>query len=384
MNGAPNMEIKFPYLHEETDRYGNVRIYVRRMRRRIRIRGVPGSPAFMTAYHAAVADLAPMARAREDAPDAISGTFGGLAADYFNSAEFKGLDRKSQATRRQIITRCLLEPLNHQDDQTPMAEVPISVFGLKHVRVLRDRKAETPGAANNRLKYLSAMFGWALEAHYDGVTGNPVRDVKSIDYATEGFHTWSREEVAQYMQRHPIGTKAHLALGLLLFTGARRGDVVTFGRQHVKDGWLRYVPRKTRHKRARLSEKPILPVLAEIIKASPTGDMTFLVTARGLAFTANGFGGWFRDRCDEAGLPQCSAHGLKKAGAVIAAENGATVPQLQALFDWDTIGQAQTYIEKANRRTMARDAMPLINLSHSAAYPSESATGVAGAKKTDT
>jgi hypothetical protein len=53
-----------------------------------------------------------------------------------------------------------------------------------------------------------------------------------------------------------------------------------------------------------------------------TGDLTFLVTKHGKPFTANGFGNWFRDRCDEARLPQCSAHGLRKAGATIAAENG--------------------------------------------------------------
>jgi hypothetical protein len=87
----------------------------------------------------------------------------------------------------------------------------------------------------------------------------------------------------------------------------RRGDVVTLGRQHVKDGWLRMVPKKTRHKRLEPSEKPILPVLADVIGRSPTGDLTYLVTEYGKPFTASGFGNWFRARCDEAGLPHCSA-----------------------------------------------------------------------------
>ena len=63
--------------------------------------------------------------------------------------------------------------------------------------------------------------------------------------------------------------------------------------------------------------------------------MTFLQTEYGKPFTEAGFGNWFRDRCDEAGLPQCTAHGLKKASATIAAENGATTRQLMAMFDWD-------------------------------------------------
>jgi hypothetical protein len=32
------------------------------------------------------------------------------------------------------------------------------------------------------------------------------------------------------------------------------------------------------------------------------------MTEYGKPFTAQGFGLWFRARCDEAGLPQCSAH----------------------------------------------------------------------------
>ena len=52
--------------------------------------------------------------------------------------------------------------------------------------------------------------------------------------------------------------------------------------------------------------------------------MTFLMTEWGKPFTSNGFGNWFRDQCNDAGLSQCSAHGLRKARATILAERGAT------------------------------------------------------------
>jgi integrase len=52
-------------------------------------------------------------------------------------------------------------------------------------------------------------------------------------------HTlFSMEElIAQVIdeERHATGTKARLAYSLLLFTGARRSDVVRLGRQHVRD-----------------------------------------------------------------------------------------------------------------------------------------------------
>lgn len=225
------------------------------------------------------------------------------------------------------------------------------------IKWLRDLKAKTPGAANNRRKYLSAMFGWAVEAGH--MATNPVRDVRRIRYASEGFYTWSVEDVRKFEMVHRVGTKARLALSLLLYTGVRRGDLVCLGRQHVRDGWLRFVPRKTRYKRHSLSEKPILPELAAIIAQSPTGDLTFLVTEYGKPFTAAGFGNWFADRCDEAGV-KGRAHGLRKAGATLAAENGATVHQLMAIFDWTTIAQAQKYIEAVNRKRMAGEGMALL------------------------
>lgn len=45
---------------------------------------------------------------------------------------------------------------------------------------------------------------------------------------------------------------------------------------------------------------------------------------RDLALFNLAIGNKMREWCDEAGLPQCSAHGLRKAGAAIAAERGAT------------------------------------------------------------
>ena len=56
------------------------------------------------------------------------------------------------------------------------------------------------------------------------------------------------------------------------------------------------------------------------------------------------------------------AHGLKKAGATIAAENGATDRQMMAMFDWDTPAMAWVYTKAAEQKRLAGDAMFLISL----------------------
>ena len=55
---------------------------------------------------------------------------------------------------------------------------------------------------------------------------------------SEGYHAWTDDKVAQFGARHPVGSRARLALALVLYTGQRRSDVLQLGRQHLKDGWL--------------------------------------------------------------------------------------------------------------------------------------------------
>ena len=75
------------------------------------------------------------------------------------------------------------------------------------------------------------------------------------------------------------------------------------------------------------------------------------------ADTVAGFGNWFRDRCNEAGLPQCSAHGLRKAAATVAAENGATAHELMSIFGWLSLEEAQRYTRSADRKHLAQRGM---------------------------
>ncbi len=285
------------------------------------------------------------------------GTYRWLCTQYFASAEFRLLDPRTQYVRRRVLETTFEEPIAPNATEI-FADFPLRRMTAKAIKVLRDRKAGLPEAANNRVKAIRAVFSWGLENEH--VTANPTRDVKRFTKATSGYHSWSVEEVEQFERRHPIGSKARLALALLVYTGVRRSDVVLLGRQHVRDGWLKFTAHKNRNRRPVTIELPILSALQETIDASPTGDLTYLVTAYGKPFTANGFGGWFRDRCNEAGLAHCSAHGLRKAGATIAAENGATAHELMSIFGWLTMKEAEHYTQAARRKVLARNATRLL------------------------
>lgn len=353
-----------PFISTEPDRHGNIRIYVRKYGRRIRLREAPGTPEFARAYATALERLDAPVEALQERPARVeptANTFGWLALRYYASPKFQSLNPISQRTRQLIIDGCLRESIPTKDEMRLATECPLKSLSAGKVRHIIELKIAHPGAANNRRKYLSSLFRWAISSQL--MANNPCRDVEKQQYATDGFHAWTASELIAFENRHPIGSKARLAMSLLLYLGVRKGDVVRLSNSMVsgEPKLIKFIPNKTRHRRRIESVKPILPILESILAQSPTGSSTFLETDFGKPFTANGFGNWFRKRCDEAGLPQCSAHGLRKLGATRCAENGATEWQIAALFDWSNPAQAAVYTRNASRQKLAAGAAKFLN-----------------------
>jgi integrase len=221
---------------------------------------------------------------------------------------------------------------------------------------------DEPDAANNRLKRLRTIFAWAIKKRkLTGVMENPAVGVERLrPHRVGGFPVWTAADVEKFEARHPIGSKARLALGILLYTGVRRSDLVRLGRQHVRNGEITFRPHKGRRRSAQTITLPILPDLQRMLDAGPTGALTFLVTEYGRPFSDAGFTNWFRRRCNEAGLPNLSAHGLRKEAATRMADAGASTHQLQAVFGWMTLEQAENYTRGANNKRLASAGAQLL------------------------
>jgi integrase len=90
---------------------------------------------------------------------------------------------------------------------------------------------------------------------------------------------------------------------------------------------------------------------------TPTGERTFLVTARGKALVPNSLSNIFRAWCNEAGCPDVSAHGLRKACARRLADIGCTTHEIQAIAGHASLAEVERYTKAANRRRLAKSAM---------------------------
>ena len=323
-----------PYLRFERTRHGKIVWYVRKDDGpRIRIRGEYGTAEFMAAYDVALRGET------SSAPKVASGTLAWLIEQYQESGDWAKLSPASQSQRRNIFKVVC---------KTAGAK-PYTSVTRQAIVAGRDRRKETPFAANDFLKAMRGLFAWATP---DYVKVNPTDGVEGLGHATAGFHVWCEDEVAAFEARWPIGTRERMALAILLYTGLRRGDAARLGRQHVKNGTITLRTEKT----GAVVTLPILPQLAEVIDATKTGDMAFVSTMAGGAMTKESFGNWFRDACRAAGVPG-TAHGLRKLGATRAANNGATEAELEALFGWRGGRMASLYTRNANRAKLARGAV---------------------------
>ncbi|MGU3408215.1 tyrosine-type recombinase/integrase [Methylobacterium brachiatum] len=100
----------------------------------------------------------------------------------------------------------------------------------------------------------------------------------------------------------------------------------------------------------------MFPDLAEAIAALPSSHLTFLVTDYGKPFSVAGFGNRFREWCDQAGLPHCSAHGLRKATASRLAKRGCTPHEIMAVTGHQTLEEVERYTREAQRAGLADSA----------------------------
>ncbi|MHA6731795.1 tyrosine-type recombinase/integrase [Devosia sp. A369] len=359
---------KIKGLVKDTDRHGNARYYFRRAGQpKVRIRSTYGTPEFREEVRCAELGIpfagidAPKPIAPRS-PAAKSGSLKWLSLEYarrnkatWSAGYFDLIDR--------VLTEICLET-NLSTSGAPNGDLTYSGMQLKHVAQLRDEKSDLPHAANRRIKTLSAMFTWAIGAGL--AKHNPAKDCPKVKTSGDGFHTWTLDEIAKYRYRHAVGSKHDLALRLFLMTGLRKSDVAILGRQHIYDGpdgrRIRITPGKTKSSSRVVVDIPLLPSLAEAVDRVPKTQMTFLVSARGKPHSPAMLGNLMREWCDQAELPHCSAHGLRKAGAVIAAEAGATSQQLQAIFGWTTSEQADHYTKAANRKKLATDGAKLLTM----------------------
>lgn len=294
----------------------------------------------MDSYRAAVKEF----EQRPSTPaKAKAGTINALASEYRSSLPYLNLRDSTKKTYSGEIDRFCTEH----------GEKRIAKLGKRHIlKMMADKMQDGgPHAANNRLRIIRQFVKCALDL--DWIVADPTIGISKIPVKSDGFHTWTEAEIKRFQKRWPLGTKEHLAFALLLYTGQRRGDMVRMGRQHRSDDEITVRQEKTRKKLT----IALHPNLKEVLDGMPLDNLTYLVTSFGKPFSAAGFGNWFRERCDAAGLPHCTAHGLRKSAATRLADVGCSALEIQSITGHESLAELEKYVKAANQKRLARAAI---------------------------
>jgi integrase len=323
-----------PHLHRETNRHGNVVWYVRLGKGpRVRIKAIYGTPEFEMAYQAAINGESPQATGK-----AAKGSLEWLWMLYRQTGAWTDL---SMATRRQREN--IMHGVLKTGGNKPLSSITGSA--IKHGI---DRRK--PFAARHFVDTMRGLYKWAVAAEH--VTSDPTAGKAVAKPKTKGFPVWTEEDLEQFERRWPIGTRERVMFDVYLYTGLRRGDAAKLGKQHIRNGVITIDTEKTGTR----VTIPVLPELAETIAAGPTGELSIIASKKGQPIRKEVLGNLFREACRAAGINK-SAHGIRKAAATRAANNGATVATLEAIFGWEGGQMAALYTRAADRKALAAEHM---------------------------
>lgn len=330
--------IHLPYIQAFRDRHGKMRYYFRRHGRRVALPGLPGSEPFLAAYQRALKDFVDAAPAVRKGVK--SGSFDALAHLYFSSPHFLSLEQVTQRNYRAIIER-----FNQSHGHRLVAEMR-----REHVDKIIGAMADRPGAATTLLKRLRTLTRYAMEIGW--ISKDPTAGAKG--FRSNEFHTWTEDEIAQFEERWPTGSKQRLAYALLLYTGQRGSDVHRMTWSDIAGLTIRVSQQKT-------GEKLIIPIHPELqteLALAPKNAAAIIATEYGKPFTVKGFQNFMADSIRAAGLPErCKAHGLRKAAARRLAEAGCTAKQIAAITGHRTLAEVERYTRAADQERLAMQAI---------------------------
>ncbi|MET3559886.1 integrase [Bartonella japonica] len=333
-----------PHLVRERTRHGKIIWYVRIDHgQRIRVRGTYGTQEFVDDYKRAISELQGLIPHKSKPSKLVEGSFAWLLKQYFNSIDWFSLAKTTQRQKELILMKIC----------DSVGNIPYQAIEKKHIIAGVERRKETPASARNFLKALNSLFKWAIEQGL--LEDNPALGIKRPPLKNkEGFPAWTEEDIEKYYKQWTHGTHERVWIDVLLYTGLRRGDAIRIGWKDIKDDIIHLKTEKSKFQTDVFL--PILPELAKTLKIGPIGDETFICGKGGKKLTKESFGNLFRKACNEANIKK-SAHGLRKLAATRAANSGATLSQMKALFGWTEDKMASLYTQSADRKKLAIEAI---------------------------
>lgn len=306
-------------------------------------------------------------------------TLGELIGLYKQSPEFAGLAPETRRTYDLVFQKTI---------DLDLEDLPLSVLedrGSPIIIRIRDRVFRESGwwLANYSIAVLRLLLSWAKP--YGHMRTNPAMGVPRLKRPKNMARlnrAWSMAEVQAVLEEAKLrelwGVRAAIALGLLRLS---RTDIVKFP-------WSAFNGLEidtSRNKTGVSLWKPCPTFALDVLQTTPrtyklgrrrkarTGivereAITVVANQFGEAYTGAGLSASFRKVTasllrDGKVQPGLTLHGLGHTVGKWLAESGSTTKQIQAFLGHGSPAASEFYLRHANQKTLARDAVALLERS---------------------
>lgn len=352
-----DLTTKLPrHVQRMVDRHGHVRHYWRKPGYpRTTIKGIPGSEEWFISLAKAISAPPRDIKSRTTST-AAPGSMARLIADYTESFEFRTRPESVQDPHKRALAKLAA---------SQVGEEQAADFDRESVQAVLVKLIKTPSKANEWRAAIRDLFRWAIDKKR--VSGaNPVDGIAKRKGSEDGFHTWTESEVERYRRKHAIGTMARAALEVMYWETFRSSDAIRVGHDCIVSGHWDFVLHKNRKTKPVRRVGEVAPELIAVLSETqvPGGGTAwgrrdggpFLRTTAGKPFGRGGFIKAFRKWCDDAGLRNCTSHGIRKRGGCDLAEGGATAAEIAAVLGHRSEDSARPYVKKAQARVLTANA----------------------------
>jgi integrase len=294
-----------------------------------------------------------------------------LARQFLASAQCRALKPVTRQRFEDVLRVVCALPYPKRGPDCIVGDIFFESFTKEGMLALRARFADTPAQADYVVKVLRACFYWGQEAGLMQRV-NPAARLGTLSQS-DGIAAWGYDDHAAFCQRWPTGTRQRLAFDLALYSGARVCDLHMLGPQHLKAGWLHWQEQKGKDSKA-LKRRPrqkhrqwkAHPELLASIAVTTHGIRHFIVRDDGLPYARpDRLGRAFVLWAKEAGIAK-SAHGIRKLGATLLADNDADLGTIRDFLGHTSFQEAETYIRNRDLRRASVRAVELMDVARAA------------------
>jgi len=265
-------------------------------------------------------------------------TLDGLIRQYEKSPEFRSKAANTQSSYiRYLGTASRLMRDKHGNS------VPMKSVERRDIIAVRDALADTPGAASQTVRALSALFAWAVDN--EKAKANPAEKIKKFKAAPH--EPWPESLIEDALADPQVGD----AVALLYFTGQRINEVVKMSWADIRGDLMRVAVQKTQ----RQIDVAILPELADRLAAMARPTLTILANANGQPWTQSGLRQKLQEWAKARGH-KVVPHGLRKNAVISLLEAGCTAAEVSGITD-QSLQMIEHYAKRVNKPSLGRAAV---------------------------